>query len=145
MEFLSAQVARRDLFWSDGVRQAMLSLMGGALAGNMKFCREWSVWFREAELMARFNEIEKAFLRSQSGPLAGAALAVPTSFHTRLEPHLFRMLFLCRLRLLLFRLHLFADVAAYSYHWPPSSCKRAGKIVVKTWVRSGWSWPAKIC
>ena len=96
--------------------------------------------FREAELMARFTDTEKAFLRSQSGPLAGAALAaVPTSFHTRLEPHPFvssvasspsssssSSVCACLLMRPFIR-----------YFWPPSSCMRAGRAVVKTWVRSG--------
>ena len=43
---------------------------------------------------------EKAFLRSQSGPGAGVALsATPSSYHTRIDSQLFRVLLLRRLRL----------------------------------------------
>ena len=56
--------------------------------------------FRDTSLMPRLNDTEKGLLRSQSGPLSGAALTTaPTCFHTRIEPHLFRLLLLRRLRL----------------------------------------------
>ena len=46
------------------------------------------------------SENEQAMLRSQSGPLAGAALlATPSNDATRIESHLFRVLLLRRLRL----------------------------------------------
>ena len=52
--------------------------------------------FRDTSLMPRL----KALLRSQSGPMSGAALSTaPTCFHTRIESHLFRLLLLRRLRL----------------------------------------------
>ena len=56
--------------------------------------------FRDTSLMPRLNDTEKALLRSQSGPMSGAALSTaPTCFHTRIESHLFRLLLLRRLRL----------------------------------------------
>ena len=43
-------------------------------------------------LMERMAEHEQALLRSQSGPMAGMALtASPSSFSTRIDPHLFRV------------------------------------------------------
>ena len=57
-------------------------------------------YFRDTSLMPRLNDTEMALLRSQSGPLSGAALSTaPTCFHTRIESHLFRLLLLRRLRL----------------------------------------------
>ena len=51
-------------------------------------------------LLGRMSENEQAMLRSQSGPLAGAALlATPSNDATRIESHLFRVLLLRRLRL----------------------------------------------
>ena len=50
--------------------------------------------------MPVLSDSEKAQLRSQSGPFSGAALsATPSSFPTRIAPHLFRVLLLRRLRL----------------------------------------------
>ena len=55
---------------------------------------------REHTLMPVLSDSEKALLRSQSGPFSGAALsATPSSFPTRIPPHLFRVLLLRRLRL----------------------------------------------
>ena len=52
--------------------------------------------------MPQSSECERALLRSQSGPAAGMSLsAVPSSFLTRIESQLFRVLLLRRLRLLL--------------------------------------------
>ena len=51
-------------------------------------------------LMERMAEHEQALLRSQSGPMAGMALtASPSSFSTRIDPHLFRVILMRRLRL----------------------------------------------
>ena len=56
--------------------------------------------FRDTSLMPRLNDTEEALLRSQSGPMSGAALSTaPACFHTRIESHLFRLLLLRRLRL----------------------------------------------
>ena len=50
--------------------------------------------------MANLAEHEQALLWSQSGPLAGTPFsAAPSNWLTRIEPHLFRVLFLRRLRL----------------------------------------------
>ena len=50
--------------------------------------------------LSRLSENEQATLRSQSGPLAGAALmATPSHDATRIDPHLFRVLLLRRLHL----------------------------------------------
>ena len=72
--------------------------------------------------LSRLSENEQATLRSQSGPLAGAALmATPSHDATRIDPHLFRVL-------LLRRLHLFAFALCLShlpvwpstrFVWPP--------------------------
>ena len=52
-----------------------------------------------SHLMERFAEHEQALLRSQSGPMAGMALsASPSNFFTRIEPHLFTVVLLRRLR-----------------------------------------------
>ena len=55
---------------------------------------------RERRILPRLADNEKAMLRSQSGPGAGLALsATPSSPSSRIEPHLFRVLLLRRLRL----------------------------------------------
>ena len=59
---------------------------------------EWQ--HRERNLMPQSSERERALLRSQSGPVAGMSLsAVPSSFLTRIESQLFRVLLFRRLRL----------------------------------------------
>ena len=56
--------------------------------------------FRDVDLFPRMAEHERALVRSQGGPMAGMSLAaVPSNPHTRLEPQLFRVLLLRRLRL----------------------------------------------
>ena len=58
------------------------------------------VHHRASVIFPSADERERALLRSQSGPLAGVPFStVPRSFDTRLEPHLFRVLLLRRLRL----------------------------------------------
>ena len=53
-----------------------------------------------SHLMERLAEHEQALLRSQSGPMAGMALsASPSNFLKRIEPHIFRVVLLRRLRL----------------------------------------------
>ena len=55
---------------------------------------------RHGHLLERLADHEQALLRSQSGPMAGMALsASPSNFLTRIEPHLFRVVLLRRLRL----------------------------------------------
>ena len=55
-------------------------------------------WQHEAA--SRWADHEKALMRSQSGPFAGVALSVaPINFLTRIDPSLFRVLLLRRLRL----------------------------------------------
>ena len=55
---------------------------------------------RASVIFPGVDERERALLRSQSGPLAGVPFStVPRNFDTRLEPHLFRVLLLRRLRL----------------------------------------------
>ena len=144
VSLMSAEVARRDLFGVMGFAPpSWVDLANGARPSPEVEPDGWRTgWqheassrverrFREAELMARFNDTEKALLRSQSGPLAGAALAaVPTSFHTRLEPHLFRLLLLRRLRLplppsaLVCRCGRFLD--AFGHH--RAACAQAGLL-----------------
>ena len=98
--------------WSDGARTSVTG-------GSGEWCTEpdgWRTgWQHEAasRVERRFREAE-SMARCQSGPLAGAALAaVPKSFHTRLEPHLFCCFFAVSVFLFL-RLRMFADVAANS-------------------------------
>ena len=56
--------------------------------------------FRDVDLFPRMAEHERALVRSQGGPMAGMSLAaVPSNPHTRIEPQLFRVLLLRRLRL----------------------------------------------
>ena len=74
------------------------------LADGARWQDEAASWverhFRDTSLMPRLHDTEKALLRSQSGPLSGAALStVPTCFHTRIDSHLFRLLLLRHLRL----------------------------------------------
>ena len=74
--------------------------MDGAQVGSTKRHLESKRQFREMNVLPRLEDTHKALLRSQSGPMAGAALSVvPTCFHTRIESHLFRLLLLRRLRL----------------------------------------------
>ena len=63
-------------------------------------------------VMATLAEHEQALLRSQSGPLAGTPFsAAPSNWLTRIEPHLFRVLFLRRLVSLFLFLHVSVVVA----------------------------------
>ena len=56
--------------------------------------------FRDANLFRRLDDASKALVRSQGGVGAGLALSIcPLCRVTRLEPHLFRVLLLRRLRL----------------------------------------------
>ena len=56
--------------------------------------------FLERNLMVRLTAPEQALMRSQSGPYAGMALSVaPANFLTHIDPALFRVLLLRRLRL----------------------------------------------
>ena len=56
--------------------------------------------FRDVDLFPRMAEHERVLVRSQGGPMAGMSLAaVPSNPHTRIEPQLFRVLLLRRLRL----------------------------------------------
>ena len=56
--------------------------------------------FRDGDLFGRLDDTAKALTRSQGGSGAGLALSTcPTCRVTRLEPHLFRVLLLRRLRL----------------------------------------------
>ena len=62
--------------------------------------------------MPQSSERERALLRSQSGPVAGMSLsAVPSSFLTRIESQLFRVLLLRHLRLRHSFPRVHADVA----------------------------------
>ena len=55
--------------------------------------------FRDEDLFHRVPAPVRALIRSQGGPMAGMALSTsPTSHLTRLEPHLFRTILLCRFR-----------------------------------------------
>ena len=52
------------------------------------------------QLFTTMTESERAMVRSQGGPGAGAPFTVcPTGVETRIDPHLFRTLLLRRLRL----------------------------------------------
>ena len=56
--------------------------------------------FLERDLMVRLTAPDQALMRSQSGPYSGMALSVaPAIFLTRIDPALFRVLLLRRLRL----------------------------------------------
>ena len=56
--------------------------------------------FRDVNLFPLMAEHERDLVRSQGGPLAGMSLAAaPSNPHTRIEPQLFRVLLLRRLRL----------------------------------------------
>ena len=58
--------------------------------------------FRDDVLFATLPSSARALVRSQAGPMSGMALsATPTSLLTRIEPHLFRIVLLRRLRQLL--------------------------------------------
>ena len=85
-------------------------------------------------------------LRSQSGPLSGAALSTaPTCFHSRIESHLFRLLLLRRLRLpapsLCSRLSLWPP---FGLLWPPSRSVSTGGFCLRD-VASRWRWPQPRC
>ena len=55
--------------------------------------------FRDDVLFAALPSSMRALIRSQAGPMGGMALsATPTSMLTRIEPHLFRIVLLRRLR-----------------------------------------------
>ena len=97
--------------------------------------------FRDTSLMPRMHNTEKALLRSQSGPLSGAALSTaPTCFHMRIESHLFRLLLLRRLRLPLpvcrcgGPLHSFGTIAQCVH----------GRVCLRD-VASRWRWPQPRC
>ena len=84
-----------------------------------------------SRLMERMAEHEQALLRSQSGPMVGMALtASPSSFSTRIDPHLFRVVLLRRLRLPLTlsvrqcRCGRFLD--SFGHH--RAACARAGVL-----------------
>ena len=70
-----------------------------SVVGNMRPHRRVERQFRIG-MMERKAEHEQALFRSQSGPMAGMALtASPSSFSTRIDPHLFRVILMRRLRL----------------------------------------------
>ena len=87
-------------------------------------------------LMERMAENEQALLRSQSGPMVGMVLtASPSSFSTRIDPHLFRVILLRRLR---FPLPLSVRQCRCGRSldlWPSSCCVResgsSGKMEIR--------------
>ena len=85
-------------------------------------------------LMERMAEHEQALLRSR-GPMAGMALtASPSSFSTRIDPHLFRVILLRHLRLSL-PLSVRQCRCGRSLLWPSSSCVRENWGSGKTGIR----------
>ena len=71
--------------------------------------------FFKVTVWPRLNVAARAFLRSQGGPLAGLPfVCCPTSFHTRLEAQVFRVLLLRRLWLPLPPIKRICGVAVFS-------------------------------
>ena len=93
---------------------------------------------RERRILPRLVDNEKAMLRSQSGPGAGLAFsATPSNSSSRIEPHLFRVLLLRRLRLPLPLVsRTFLMWLSNRRAWPPSRSVRKGRSVGETGLRS---------
>ena len=92
--------------------------------------------------MPQSSKRERALLRSQSGPVAGMSLsAVPSSFLTRIESQLFRVLLLRRLRLPLplssrsCRCGRLSDI--FGHHG--ASCAQAGVLGWCGFAKSLWT------
>ena len=76
--------------------------LGGTRSGWQHEASSRTDFQFRGRVMATLAEHQQALMRSQSGPLAGTLFsAAPSIWFTRIEPHLFRVLFLRRLRLLL--------------------------------------------
>ena len=113
---VSAESVRRDLSGvMDFVPPTWLELAHGArppIPRADSNPSEWSTGWqhevasrveahhRASVIFPSADERERALLRSQSGPLAGVPFSTfPGNWHTRLKPHLFRVLLLRRLHL----------------------------------------------
>ena len=93
------------------------------------------VQFRDENLFNRLDNASKALVRSQGGVGAGLAVSTcPLCRVTRLEPHLFRVLLLRRLRPLPCRAQV-AGVAFHSIGHHRAACARAGIL-----GRRGFAW-----
>ena len=120
-----------------------LALADGVRAGNMN---QLPGSIRDTSLMPRLNDTGKAPLRSQSGPLSGAALSTaPTCFHTRIESHLFRLLLFRRLRLPLPPC-VFPSVVVAALWTPLATIEQRvhGRVCLRD-VASWWRWPQPRC
>ena len=87
--------------------------------------------FREVHVFPRLPESGRALVRSQSGTGSGVALSVsPSSIFTRIEPQLFRVLLLRRLRISLPFSRRFCrcgrSLDAFGHH--RAACPRAGVL-----------------
>ena len=92
-------------------------------------------------LFTRLHDSAKPPVRSQGGPRAGLALTTcPTCLLTRLEPQLFRVLLLRRLRLSLSLLPVWPTTRLL---WPPPRSMRTSKGVWQT--RVGFGVVARVC
>ena len=98
--------------------------------GNTKLLLEWSSRF-EVHVFPLLPESGRALVRSQSGTGSGVALSVsPSSIFTRIEPQLFRVLLLRRLRISLPSSRRFCrcgrSLDAFGHH--RAACSRAGVL-----------------
>ena len=90
--------------------------------------------FRDSILMPRLDETAKALVRSQSGPMSGAALsAAPTYLHTHIKSHLFHLLLLPS-PTLCSRLSLWLPLGLL---WPPSCSVFTGGLACSAWFHGG--------
>ena len=105
--------------------------------------------FRHHHLWPRLSPSEQALLRSQSGPGAGVVFsAIPYTSLTTLEPHIFRTLLICRLRLPISRVsHLPVWPSPWLVLPPPSSvptcrdiryARLCSGICSSTYLSWGW-------
>ena len=88
-------------------------------------------WFREVHVFPFLPESGRALVRSQSGTGSGVALSVsPSSIFTRIEPQLFRVLLLRRLRISLPFSRRYCrcgrSLDAFGHH--RAACSRAGVL-----------------
>ena len=87
--------------------------------------------FRDHTIMPTLAENEKSLMRSQSGPFAGVALSV--NFLTRIDPSLFRVLLLRRIRLPL-PLSLRVCWPSTGSLWLLSCNMLESRVVGKAWI-----------